>query len=81
MSSDSYGLTPLERDVVALWDGGASIEQIMRKRQLGRDTVGKIVGQLGNSSLWRDGDAFNSMVREGSQRLLAAIERTGRRYS
>lgn len=81
MSSDSYGLTPLERDVVALWDGGASIERIMRERRIGRDTVGKIVGQLGNSSLWRDGDAFNAMVREGSQKLLAAIRRTGRQYS
>jgi hypothetical protein len=78
---DGHGLTPLEQDVLDLWDGGASIEKIMRARALDRNHVNKIVGQYAHSVIWRGSDAFDAMVKAGSQALLRAIERTGRRYS
>ncbi len=81
MASNPHGLTPLEQQVIDLWDGGASIEMIMRARSLERNHVNKIVGQYGDGFIWRASDAFDAMVKAGSQALLRAIERTGRRYS
>lgn len=73
------GLNGVERDIMARWDAGCSIEQIAQTSGRTRQAVGKIVATFHISGpADRDGDA---VTRAASLRYAAALAATGKRYA
>lgn len=67
----SDALFATERDVLDLWEGGLSTQQIVDQGVYSRRFVTNTIGMFGTTS---DG-GWSRMVRQGSAQLLAALRR------
>ncbi|WP_288989857.1 hypothetical protein [uncultured Sphingopyxis sp.] len=65
------GISRQEREVLARWDGGASIERISRDLRIARGTVSSIVSTFNDSGQSR---AHLAAMAAGSAQLLAALQ-------
>lgn len=72
-------LTPLEAAILARWDGGESIEQIIRSRDFGpgtvRTTIYRYAGAEATAPRW------GRKARAGCEAMARAIAATGRSYT
>ena len=66
------GISRQEREVLARWDGGASIERITKDMGIARGTVSSIVSTFNDSGQSR---AHLAAMAAGSAQLLAAMQR------
>lgn len=66
------GLSPKEHEIMAMWDGGMSIEQIARARSTTPRDIRRTVSTYADTS---DGRVAECAARQASDHLLRAIRK------
>jgi len=74
-----HGVTVREQQILDAYEGGATLGEIASDLRVSEAHVKWVVTYFNGS--WRHNDAFERMVREGSQQLAAAIAATGKVFA